>query len=291
MIRISILKNHHASQIALIVAALLCGTSMIAFAASPVIPLTWQNLKENAALGKQITLEAKHLPLGTLLTQVSEQSGVNISLSPNSPLSQKLVTARISEMNLYDFMGAIGRTYNASWSKTSDGAFVLTSKEDDDIEEGISQMGTPAFFRYRDWLLSSDAQKMPGDNDIKTRNALYQKVLLAVDQKALASDKGVPLQSLPPTLVDALQNQFKKANAVHLLLQYSAYKKISEDNIVRITIKQDPALKNPAAWLNGNIPSPLYDKVITIELLTPDKKKVNGTSTWSLLGKWVPLKQ
>jgi hypothetical protein len=290
LMRTLILKNSHAWQITLAIIMLLFGTSIVAFATSPTVPLTWQNLKEDALLGKQITLDAKHLPLGTLLTLASEQSGVNISLPPNSPLSQKLVTARISAMNLYDFMDAIGRTYNASWSKINDGAFILIPKNDTAIEKGISELGTEVFYRYRDRVFPPDAEKMLGDNDIKIRNDLYQKVLLAADPKALASDKGVPLSSLPPTLVDSLEYQFKKANAVHLLLEYPAYKKISEDDIVRIIVKQDPALEDPHAWLNGHIPDPLYDKVITIELLTPDLKQVNGTSIWQLLGKWIPPK-
>lgn len=290
MIRVSILRKHYAWHIAFAVAVLVFGTSIAAFAASTPIPLTWQKLRENALLKKQITLEAKHLPLSTLLAQVSEQSGVNIALSPNSSLSQKLVTARISQMNLFDFMGAIGRTYNAAWSKAG-GAFILTPKDDDAIAEGISQMGTPAFFQYKDQLLPADAQKMPEDKDIKAHNALYQKVLLAVDRKTLASDRGLPLHALPPTLVDALKSQFQKANAASLLLKHSAYKEISEDDIVRIIGKPDPALEYLGDLLNGNIPYPLYDKVITLEVLTPDKKSIfNGSLYWMLLGKWLPPK-
>lgn len=281
-------KNCCAWSFVLSIAVLLCVTPKVISAANPTTALHWQDLKEDALLAKQITLEAKHLPLGTLLEQASEQSGVNISLSPNTPLSQKLVTARISRMDLYDFMGAIGRTYNAFWSKAENGSFLLTPKDDSSVEEGISQIGNPVFFRYRDRLSPPDSLKMSGDNDIKTRNAIYQKVLLSVDQKALTSDKGVPLHLLPFALAEALQNQYKKANAVGLLLKYPAYKKISGDDLVRLTVKQDPALEDPHAWLNGNIPDPLYDKVITIEVLKPDKKTIQkGSLSWTILGKSV----
>jgi len=130
---------------------------------------------------------------------------------------------------------------------------------------------------------------MPGNNDIKTRIALYQKVLLSTDSKALQSEKGVPLHSLPPELVDALKSQYQKANAVNLLLKYSAYKEISDDDIVRITLKQDTALADSNAALGENISQPLNDKIITIEVLGPDKKQVlNAASPWSLLGRWIP---
>ena len=135
-------------------------------------------------------------------------------------------------------------------------------------------MGAPLFFRYRDRWLPPEAQKAPGENDIKIRNALYQKVLLLGDQKALKSDKGIPLSSLPPTLADALEHQFKKANAVNFLLKYSAYKVISENDIIRIIIKQDPNPVDIDAWLSSNMGSPLFEKIVTIELLTPDKKLI-----------------
>ena len=106
--RTSISQSYHVWHFTLILAALIFGASTVAFADTTPLPLTWQNLKNDVSLGKQITLEAKHLPLGILLMQVSEQSGVKISLSPNSNLSLKLVTARISQMNLYNFMDAIG---------------------------------------------------------------------------------------------------------------------------------------------------------------------------------------
>jgi hypothetical protein len=268
-----------------ILLALLFIMPIVAFPADAITPLTWQNLKTNAALGKQITLDAKHLPLSDLLAQAGKQGGVTLTLSSHSPLAQKLVTARISHMNLYDFMGAIGRTYNADWSKTGADEFTLTPKTADPIAEGIAQLGMPAFYRDRDDVASSVAAKIPGENNIKTRNDLYRKVLLAEGFQALRSEKGVPVNSLPPELATSLKKQYMQVDAVPLLMEYAAYKSITDKNVVRIKIEQDPQ----------RLPLykryPLDDKVITIDVLQPNLLPIPGAEMhWLISGQGIEFR-
>ena len=88
--------------------------------AAPVVPgLTATELEDQARLQTPISFEIKRRPLSSVLADVTKQSGIALSQTPNVPAI--LVTARIEKMPLSGLMAALGRLCGASWHQSATG--------------------------------------------------------------------------------------------------------------------------------------------------------------------------
>lgn len=247
-------------------------------------PLAWQQLKGEAALDKKVSLEAKRQNLPEVLAAVGRQTGTTLSVAPEGGLDKKLVTARIDAMNLYDFMGALARTYVAEWHRTNAGGYALSLQNLDDAAAKKAQVGTPLFFQYR-----TRVQPFTGEIT-QRRGRIYQQVLDEVNRGDLESKQGVSVSELDPETLAALRAEYEAAHADSILPTYALYEKaMLRGSVIRI-IKKTTASEQATGLneMNGKPiqgeNNPFFAGSTTVELLDENGESSNTNPAYPL--KW-----
>lgn len=158
-------------------------------------------LDDNAKLQTPISLEAKHVSLRELLTQLEQQSGAHFTLAPDAP-ADKLVTARVDNMPLAKFMGLLTRVYGVKW-KGEGGAYTMRGNDQGELHLTLLQMGDIDRYRLRFIKYTQE--------EIDRENASIAKAILdQVGEEALRAPDGVSLASLPEPVVTRLQRAIER---------------------------------------------------------------------------------
>lgn len=195
--------------------------------------LSWQALQKQTELATPVSIEAIRRELSALVQEAGGQANVELTLSPELVKANKLVTLRTNEMPLYDFMAALGRTYNAQWHEKGANSYELRLLPGSEADAMLAQVGTPLFYRYRDSVNPGKQQRS------MQRGALYDQIVGELGQQNLSTKGGVPVASLSDETRELLRREYEKENALSLLMRQREYvKAIAPNTVLRLRSTQ-----------------------------------------------------
>jgi hypothetical protein len=154
-------------------------------------------LDADPALVAPVSLELKHVGLGSVLKELQKQSGVHLTAAENA-LSDKSLTARVDKMPVGKFMTLLTRMYGVVWKKDEQEGYVMSSNGRGELHLQLLRIGDPARYRQR-YLFYNRADRE------QEKLAVGRAVVKQVGIAPIQSAEGVAVSSLP----SALQKQLK----------------------------------------------------------------------------------
>ena len=171
-------------------------------AAQTASPVTEDSaLSEEKSLQIGVTFEAKRQALPEVLAALQKQSGIVLSVAPDSPLAAKLLTARAKDLTLAAVMNSLSGLYGAMWEKQGD-AFVLKSQQN---------------------ILDSVMWKLPSTQSNTTLNAIdnpldWRDEIANIGVQQLQQKNGVSFTEVSPEIAQALRAQLEPQDVTELAI-------------------------------------------------------------------------
>lgn len=167
-------------------------------------------------LQKEISLEAKRLPLREIVAQLQKQSGVSLSLGADAP-ADKTLTALVTKMPLATFLETLSRVYGVSWEKVGD-AYQMRGNQRGELHLQLLQVGDPYRYRFRFMFYNRTDRE-------QNRVALGRAVVKQVGLEALKTPQGVAFESLAKPLQERVKYAIEESAAERMstmLYQFNA---------------------------------------------------------------------
>ena len=172
--------------------------------------LTPAELEAQENLKSPVSLEAKRQPLRDLLSAVSQQGGVPLSLAPGVP--NPLVTLHVQSMPLSELMSALGRLSDGKWRKNTVG-YDLQAHPLEEWQKLLHQSGEGDFEGY-----GIEAQFTP--EELQPLRDIEQAVADELGEQKMA-EQGVPFSVLSGDLQEQIKQTMRSAAADSIVRAYN----------------------------------------------------------------------
>lgn len=171
-----------------------------------VPPLDENTIRVEATLQVPVTFEAKRQKLPEVLAALQAQSGVTLSVGPDSPLAAKLLTARAKAMPLAHVLGSLCRLYGAAWVRQGE-AFEMRSNGRSTLDNAMWKLWYTKYNALRDALANPIDWNQEAEN--LGANRLQQK-------------DGVAFEELPEDIKQQLRAQLETQDVAKLAIALDA---------------------------------------------------------------------
>ena len=174
-------------------------------------------LAKDTALNSTISLEVKEMGLRELLSTIQQQSDVKIELSPEFSTEQR-VTARASELPLYEVMSALSELYGVGWVKTTAGTYQMQARLSP-VRAAALRVGDPSWFNY--WH-SQSVRNIAPERLILDQPIDWQSEFgkAGLNGEGIQTPEGVAFSSLPTELQSLIRRAVEHHYAVDLIRRY-----------------------------------------------------------------------
>ena len=187
-------------------------------------------LSAEAALKVKVSFEVRRKRLGEILTDLQQQSGIELASGAGSPAETASVTARVQDLPLYEVMGGFSRLYGVTWTRRGHNSYVMNRSKLGEIESELLRLGDP-----------QEMQILTDSKGIGRREGLADEILARVDETALRTAGGVPFSKLPEDLRKKLQKILEETAAYRLVsLYHRASEPVINDYLLRIAMPPGP---------------------------------------------------
>lgn len=203
-------------------------------------------LATDAALKPAISLEVKEMPLRDFLSEIRKQSNVQIEILPNLGKEQR-ITARASELPIYQVMSALSELYGTGWAKTTEGAYQMQPRLSP-VRVAALRIGDTGWFNY--WR--SPRRNIAPPRLIPDRLVDWQSefVNAGFDGTGLQTPEGVAVSSLPVELQSLIRRAVEQHYAVDLMRRYNGAFASSDvlapERADEVMVSVSPAFQQPA---------------------------------------------
>lgn len=195
----------------------------------PAPGLGGAQLEAEIPLQTKISVEAKRRPLGDLLAEVAKKGDIKLIVGEGVPAKTTLVTTRVNEMPLGNFMGALGRLYDVYWTKRSPNQYTLHAGEKNLLQTSLMQLGAGGSFSpYVNWYLTYAQEQEYGE--------LEQQIVAELLEQGNEKSEGVSLSVLPEDLQLRLRQAVEEIFANRIISKYQQVSKfITDQSVMRLS--------------------------------------------------------
>ena len=190
-------------------------------ASTEAVPIEANPIRPSIAvpgLSALVSLEAKHEKLNEVLQQVKTQSGVTLTLSPEVDGDKILLTARVREMPVSEWMRSVRRLFDGHWEKTAEG-WSLSLNARPEIERMFLRLG------QTNYSLDDLSNYAGGGGPVDWG----YKVVEISGLEALNKPGGVPVSALQEPDLAALRVLLEKNFTQNLLEIYEGLTPVIEE--------------------------------------------------------------
>lgn len=159
------------------------------------------SLPDDATMKVLVNVEARRLPLHSVLQELTRQSQVALALQPGA-FKDVLVTARLKAMPLRNAMQLLSQLYQAKWIRNGAGHYELQPPVDAD-ERDILVLGDG----YAPWLQPLSGNPAVKQQERQERVDLAQEVMEEAGE-AVKSPQGQAISELSEDLQKRLKERF-----------------------------------------------------------------------------------